>query len=52
MDFLNKIALPWIEFRLEQQVGQPQMALSGVRISWLMFAKKSDFMRAASSPLA
>ena len=28
---------------------KPSMALRGVRISWLMLARKSDFMRLASS---
>ena len=36
---------------LARRLEKPTMAFSGVRISWLMLARKADFMRLASSAL-
>jgi hypothetical protein len=52
MDFADVIALARIELRLQRQMVMPMMAFIGVRISWLILARKSDLACAAASACA
>ena len=46
------VALARVELGLEQQSVMPMTPFIGVRISWLMFARNSDFSRDASVALS
>jgi hypothetical protein len=49
LDGLGIAALLVVEIGIEQQAGLPMTPFMGVRISWLMVARKSDLAALAAS---